>query len=572
MKFPESNHIAFSRHVAWAMAAMAIALAGCREATEELPATVPAGQSADLRALIDAELAAGKKRIVIPPGRYHVKAQRGNHLHLKDLRDVEIIADDVEMICTSTIRAVTIENCSNLTIRGLAVDYDPLPFTQGKIIAIAPDKSWIDFEIAGGYPENELEERIEIYDAATGELRRGDARWDQEIQPLGERRYRVKKTGNYRFDPLADTERVGDILVTNNNHGTPGPTHAFVIESSRHTRFEDIRLYASPCFGFLEKDCHASRYIRCTIDRRPASDDPAKRALPRMRSLNADAFHSKDAAKGPAIISCTAKYQGDDCVNINGGYHYVCSSKGRQLRIAVLDKPRLKAGDPVEFLPHHGPRPPDAVATRVELDPNPLTDVERAKVESLRMDERTRERLLSAKAKFYTLTLDREVVLPDASAVCNPLRLGSGFAIKDCDFGHNRSRGILIKASDGEITGNRIIGSRMAAVLVSPEFWWMEGGISSNLTVRGNTIRGSLQTPIQILAPGGNGRPLPAGARRNISILGNRIEDCPWPLIRVTSTSDLTIEGNILPKAPPGQVAGSDGKAPGAILLQNCDP
>jgi ABC-type antimicrobial peptide transport system permease subunit len=35
-------------------------------------------------------------------------------------------------------------------------------------------------------------------------------------------------------------------------------------------------------------------------------------------------------------------------VNINGKYHYVCGSRGRFVRIAVLDnKPKIKVGDPV---------------------------------------------------------------------------------------------------------------------------------------------------------------------------------------------------------------------------------
>ena len=77
-----------------------------------------------------------------------------------------------------------------------------------------------------------------------------------------------------------------------------------------------------------------------------------------MRSLNADAFHSKDAAKGPAIIGCTARFQGDDCVNINGRYHYVCGRRGRRVRIAVLDnEPKIKVGDPVEFQPCSCPTP-----------------------------------------------------------------------------------------------------------------------------------------------------------------------------------------------------------------------
>ncbi len=559
-------------------ATVAIVLAGCRKSDASQPLVAPpekvvlTEQSADLRALINGELAAGKKRIVIPPGRYRVPSEQGFHLQFKNLSDVEIIATHVEMVCTSTVQAVLFDHCSNVTLRGLVVDYDPLPFTQGRIIAMAPDKSSMDFEVAGGYPENKLVERVQIYDPATGELRRGDANWKQEIQALGGRRYRVGKD-HYRFDPLHDTEQVGDILVTNHSFGTPGSPHAVELKDSKGVLLEDITVFASPCFGFLEYDCDGTRYSRCRVDRRDPADDPVKRALPRMRSLNADAFHSKDAAKGPAIVGCTARFQGDDCVNINGKYHYVCGSRGRLVRVAVLDNnPKIKVGDPVEFLPYSGPRPPDAVVMEMQPDPAPITREEEALIRKLGLNENIRTGLLTGKARFYTLTLDRETALPAGSAVCCPLRIGSGFVVKDCDFGHNRSRGILIKASKGDVSGNRIVKSRMAAVLISPEFWWLEAGTSSDLVIRDNFIEGCLQTPIQILAPGGDGRPLPSGAHRNISVLKNRMADCPWPLIRVTSTSGVVLKDNEYPDTPPTwQSASSGGKKLVAIELEQCE-
>jgi hypothetical protein len=83
-------------------------------------------------------------------------------------------------------------------------------------------------------------------------------------------------------------------------------------------RLENIDLFASNCFGFLEYNCDGSIYSGCRIDRRPAAGDPVKRADPRLRSLNADAYHSKHAVKGPAYIECTARFMGDDCINIRG--------------------------------------------------------------------------------------------------------------------------------------------------------------------------------------------------------------------------------------------------------------
>jgi hypothetical protein len=73
------------------------------------------------------------------------------------------------------------------------------------------------------------------------------------------------------------------------------------------------------------------------------------------------------------------------------------------------------------------------------------------------------------------------------------------------------------------LRGNRIVKSRMAAVLISPEFWWIEAGTSSDLVIKDNFIEGCLRTPIQIHAHGGDGRPLPSGAPRNTSRL-----QCCW--------------------------------------------
>jgi hypothetical protein len=530
----------------------------CREKTPEtanassLEKITPTKNNDDLRALLATEIQSGKKRIVIPPGRYRVKAEKGSHLVFSGLRDLEIIADGVELICTSTIRALHWENCSGVTLRGLTIDYDPLPFSQGRIIAMAPDKSWIDFVIAQGYPDTRLRGPFQIYDPATATLRRDDARWEEEVKPLGDQRFRITKATRYRFDPAKDTEQLGDIVVAKSSTGESASPHAVELHDCKNMRFEAVKIHASPSFGFLERDCHATTYLRCVIDRRAAAHDFIDRALPRMRSMNADAFHSKDATTGPSILSCSARFQGDDCVNINGRYQFIRSAEGREVRIFVIDpKATLLVGDTVEFLPFSGTRPEDAKIVQKRPDAQALTEAEIAFIGTLSMDRKMRDSLLQSKAKCFTLTLDREITLAPGSLLACPQRLGRGFAVKDCDFGDNRSRGILIKASHGEVSGNRIRHTGMSAILVSPEFWWMEAGLSSHVTIQDNHISHSGETPIEIHAHGGNRKVLPAGALKNISLLRNRIEHSAWPLIHVTSTTGLRIEENTLPTAPP---------------------
>ena len=531
----------------------------------------------DLQGFVDARLKAGERRVVVPPGCYRVTPKSGVHLRLKDLTDVDLIADGVEIVCANTSRVVVFENCRNVRFKGLTVDFDPLPFTQGRIVAMAPDKKWVEFEILEGYPENELEERIEIFDPATGELRRETAGWEKQIESLGNHRYRATKPKAYRYREEWDTERVGDILVTNNCFPSRAGGHAFSADNCTGLTIEDVTLYAAKSMGFVEHRCDGTTYLRCKISRRVPESDPVKRVVPRMRSLNADAFHSTEAGKGPAIIGCSAKFQGDDCVNIHGSYHLVTACEGAQLRMAVLRSNTIEPGDPVEFLPFEGPRPPDAVAVKIEPDA-PITEAEKEFIRKLSLLDRHKERLLGGQAAFFKLTLDRAVPLAMGSAVCSGKRVGNDFLVKDCDFGHNRSRGILIKASRGQVIGNKISHGWMAAVLVAPEFWWMEAASSSDVEIRNNVIVGCRRPAIEIIAPGGNGKPLPSGAHRNIVIAGNTITESAWPNIYVTSTERLVITGNRLTTAAPREFVPPLARpwtwgtnAPSSIVAELCE-
>ena len=520
-------------------------ISGCRLATKEPTRMVHKGPGVpfDLQGFIDQAIAAGQKRIVVAPGRYRVKPQRQCHLRLRDLQDVEIIAMDVEMVCTETTLALTIDNCRNLSLRGLTIDYDPLPFTQGRIVAMAPDKTWIEFEIIEGYPEN-LEMRIEIFDQRT-ELLKVETRYDWgKFESLGNRRYRVSRGAGHRFDPKRDLEELGDILVTNSSTAPGGQAgHAIVTANSANVVLEDIRLYASNCFSYLEHDCDGTTYRRCSIDRRPLAEDLQPRGLRRLRSSNADAFHSKHAVRGPQIISCTAKYQGDDCVNICGEYYMVMGSSQNKIRMLVRRKSNIAVGDSVELVSYTGERLADAKVVAMEAD-GKVKPEEQTFLKAQHMNQNTKDGLGKPDTDAWTLTLDRAVVLPMGSVVASTRHTGNGFLVKDCDFGFNRSRGILIKGSNGQVIGNRLTGCWMASVLVAPEWWWLESGSSSDLVIADNQITDCRGTAIEVVARGGTGALAPSGAHKNIVIRNNTILNSPLPNIYVTSTAKLVVTDN----------------------------
>jgi hypothetical protein len=534
---------------------------------------------ADLQQFIDGRLAAGKKKIVIPPGRYRAAPVHGSHLTFKNLTNIWIAADGVEMDCAETSKAVSFQNCRNVRLTGLAVDYDPLPFTEGRITAMAPDKSWLEFQVIDGYPENEFDGRIEIFDPATGELARETRGWDPNIISLGNHRYRLSKPKGYRFDANWDYEKVGDILVANQRSPHGGADHAIVAQHCDGLTLEDVTLYASPMFGFLEVDCNGSIYRRCKIDRRPLENDPVHRGLKRYRSLNADAFHSIGAERGPSIISCTAKFQGDDCVNIHGTYYMVLGSEGNQLRIAAISELAIAPGDEVEFMPYSGQRPADAKAEKIETDVA-LKSPEREFITKMPLDESIRRRFLDPKAHFYKITFNRAVPLPMGSGICSSKRVGNGCVVRDCDFGYNRSRGIIIKAPHATVTGNKIAHTWMQAILASPEFfWWLEAACPDHLVISGNIITGCRGNAIDVTAPGGDDKPLPAGALHDVVIHDNRIIDSMWPNIRVTSAAGVMLKNNKLTPSndvsysPPLSVRWNwTTNRPAVVVIEHCEP
>jgi hypothetical protein len=168
------------------------------------------GTPFDLQGFIDKEVKAGARHIVVPPGRYRVTPRDRQHLLLRELKDFQIVADGVEMVCTETTRAITINRCTNVTLRGLKIDYDPLPYTQGHIVAISADRQAYEVELFEGYPDAAAVRnfKYEIFHPDTRTLRCED-RTVSKIEVLDSRHIRLTCPGRHDVQP----EQVGDLIV-----------------------------------------------------------------------------------------------------------------------------------------------------------------------------------------------------------------------------------------------------------------------------------------------------------------------------------------------------------------------
>jgi hypothetical protein len=531
------------------------------------------GRDFDLQGFIDAAFAKGDRTVRVPPGRYRVKPQRAQHLVLRGLNDVVIDCAGVEMVCTETTRALTIADCTGLTLRGLTIDYDPLPFTQGRITALSPDKRVHEITLFDGYPRAQAarNSKYEIFRPDTRELRRHSPSLET-LEVIDDAHLRLTKSGG----GPTDSEEVGDLVVISAEHAPGGSAaHAIECHGSKHVVLEDITLYASNCFGFLETGCEAITYRRCRYDRRPPETDLVARE-PRIRSGNADAFHSKHAIVGPRYLGCVARFMGDDAVNICGDYHLVMASTGATLRVLAKHGLNIEAGDGVELVAFDGRRLPDARVREVRPS-EAITPDEAAWLRPRAMNENLRTNAGGAVSKGYEVVLDREVDLPRGSVIASTRRMGNGFVIERCTFGFNRSRGILIKASRGTVRDCVLEGSWEVGILVAPEWWWLESGSASDLVIEGNVIKRCPTPGIVVKAIGGNGRVGPAGAHRAIRIADNSFEDVAFPCILCTSTEGLTLADNRFPTEPAAQATWGSHLVPAAecgkpVVTVECTP
>ncbi|MDR0328728.1 MAG: family 43 glycosylhydrolase [Planctomycetaceae bacterium] len=504
----------------------------------------------ELSTLIFDAIQRGEKKIDIPKGKYALELKEGRPMMFENLKDIEINGNGSEVICRIPSQVISVKNCENLKIKGFSFDSLILPYTQGTVVAVDPDKEiWIDIEIHGGYEkENVTSDRVQVFDPATQRLKKNLWTFD------GDKLERLEN-GNWRMTfPHEDKNRkieVGDLMVLGTKSTENLWTHTIVSDESTHCVFEDITLYFSNCFSFLEHGCHGNVYLRCRLIKK--KNDPSK-AFPRLRSGNADSFHSKFATQGPHIEECEFRNHGDDCIAINGNFYLVVSSEENKVLIFERHghKLQMESGDPCRFTSFDGKILGDAkIVSVIRREDVPKEAV----IEAVKdYDLAGGNKELPQSYRIYELTLDKPIDVKPGGNVYSLNRVGNGFVAKNNKIGFTRARGLLIKAANGDISGNTVAGCELGGIVVAPELYWLEAGYSANLTIENNTVKDCFFTSntwgnsqpgaISVVAVDAKGEVMPAGAFRNITIWNNKISGCPYPAMVLTSIDGVVVSGN----------------------------
>ena len=265
-----------------------------------------------LQQLHDASIAK-KGRVLIPPGDYLFHADWSRASTLSSLEDMEIVAEGVTFwFEPPMVHALLFENCRNVTVRGLTIDFTIPCWFQARVAEIDRTTRTLRATIMAGYEPRNAHGEIEVGGNRALMFYSADGRFINHRHSPGEWQLAVDSKSIECHDiglaGIPATLSAGDYIV-----GTIRTGAALRSVNCASMCFEDVNIWSSPGMAVNEsggKGGHIYRRVRAT--RRPQTN--------RLHAFGADIFHLADADRGPSLIRCELAYGADDNLNIHGSF------------------------------------------------------------------------------------------------------------------------------------------------------------------------------------------------------------------------------------------------------------
>lgn len=349
-------------------------------------------------------------------------------------------------------------------IADLAIDHDPIPFTQGHILLTNADEGWFDFAVQRGYPRLDEDWFSDapkpygqwgmIFERDAPRLKRGAAdfifmdRWET----LGGRVWRMRPIEEH-WERINDM-RLQDRFVYMARHGKGGCVFFW---RSRASGVRNVVVYASQSLAVGSVSSDRITVEQLTVMRRPGTD--------RLLSTNSDGVHVQQNLRGPVITNSRFEGMADDGINI---YYYpntvtaVISDTVVRASLGGV----IEAGDLLQFFePKEGRITAEAEVKEVRATPD----------------------------NEYRITLAEPVpglrAAPDGHMIYNLSRCGADYVIRHNIFREHRRHGMMLKAPHGLVEHNVIEGVGGLGIVLGNDPEWPEGVIPYDIILRNNSIK-----------------------------------------------------------------------------------
>lgn len=419
----------------------------------------------------------GLVEIRFSPGRYDLveaEADVPAFFRIEDARDLLLEATGAEWIARNPRAGIfRIENSERVEVRGASIDYDPLPWTEGTVVAADPGKGTLDLRVRPGFPRPDADYFTDsvfwgyaLDPVVPGRLKFGAPSHSQFVPPavpVEENVFRLSFAEPHR-EHAAKSEK-GDRFALLARRG--GAYTAFCLDS-RQITFRDVETYAAVSGHYVTVRTDALNVLGCRALIRDG----------RWKGGNADAIHVQTARIGPWVEDCHFEGISDDSLVVYTRPYAVESIDGpgemRLTRVSHGGKKRLpipgrelQPGDRLDFFdPNADAGHVLATATVAEFDPATgrveLTEAFPAP-EALRQAG------------------------PEPVQVFNRAH-GRGYVMRGNLVRNSRRYGLYVKAGNGLVSGNWFEGLSSNAIAVFNEPSAPNGGFAHDLVLSGNWI------------------------------------------------------------------------------------
>jgi hypothetical protein len=253
-------------------------------------------------------------KLIFKPGKYLFSSmpRRVHAVNLINMSDLIIDGQGSTITMTNPECGVfNVRLSQRIIIKNFSeVDYDPLPFTQGTLVAVDKKAQTFDLRVDEGFPLpsesyfttcqrswGQLKDRH--VPAKLKDLAQASAVFRCTWEDQGDRIFRFKTPETECFDWMEPGDKYVHLARTN-------MAQFFHCDDAQDITAMNMTIYASPASTFAANSCTRFSVIGCKALLKPG----------RWHSNNADAIHCQRNRIGPLVENCYFEGIIDDPVNI----------------------------------------------------------------------------------------------------------------------------------------------------------------------------------------------------------------------------------------------------------------
>ncbi len=453
---------------------------------------------------------------------------------------------------------VVVQSTEDVTLENFSIDFNPLPFTQGRVEAVAAET--FDVRVDAGYS---IDPALFLVPGAQAPLGYGQKpgialidsqtrRFKQEGAKTWANSLTAPQNGVLRVGarPQDANIQVGDSVAVL----APWWACAVQIWNANRTTIRGVSLWSAPGGGVCQNGGEGASHLdgmKIVPGPTPAGADQK-----RLLAINRDGVHIKSVRKGILFENSTIDSISDDGFNNEAMIAKVTGVFEKSVWIS--DRYLADFAKPGEWVNVYDG--------------------------ALRL--RTTAKITSTGSGLFVLENADGVQVGDR--VVNASRTGEGTIVRNNVFRNIEARGILARGNGNQISGNTIDGTTISGIWVGPEIgFYSEGDFARNVIVENNTLRniglswrsrpsptiGAINVVTAIDDAAIRQTAAGHGQNENITIRGNTIENSAMAGIFVSDSVNVRVcnnrisGNNILDTASGGTMYGL--KADKAIIVND---